>query len=87
MNILNKQALVHQDFVNAMIFELNANVEKGNWLEFTNLPPIKKEIFYHLTKLEAAEREEDKSLIREHIADVANLLMMLGNAHGVYETE
>ena len=68
-----------------MQIELNANAHKGDWEEFVNSPEIHRELSHHIFKLQKAEQNNNKDDIREHIADCANILMMLGNAYGLYE--
>lgn len=73
-----------QKFVEIMQIELEDNIHKGNWEEFIDKKEILSEYFYHFNKLEISIYEENKKLIKEHIADCANLLLMLGNSYEIY---
>lgn len=87
MNNQEKQVFVHQEFINSMVEELNNNSHKGEWIDWKNDVEISKEIEYHFEKLSVSKKNNDKAKIKEHIADVANLLMMLGNSYGIYINE
>ena len=85
-------------FVKQMDFELKANEHKGDWRNFVDKSEIRRELEYHLNKLSKAEndyakaidpekRQTNKLLIKEYIADSANILMMLGKAYKLYEKD
>lgn len=65
--------------------ELIANLDKGPWENWDNVPKIQDELSYHLEKLARSMQNLDKNGIREHLADCGNFLMMLGNAYNTYE--
>lgn len=65
--------------------ELINNAEKGDWREFKYLPGIKKELNYHIKKLYTALSGTDNNLIKEHIADCGNFLLMLANAKNLFK--
>lgn len=71
-------------FAEIMQIELKLNSHKGNWENFTEKKEIISEYFYHFNKLENSILLENKELIKEHIADCANLLLMLGNSYEIY---
>ena len=64
--------------------ELEANNNKGDWTEFKNLDSIRYELDYHLTKLDVAIGLGDKVLIKEHLADCRNFLLMIGKSYNLY---
>lgn len=72
-------------FKEQMQIELDANSHKGNWEDFVSSPEIHKELSHHIFKLQKAEEANNKKDIKEHIADCANILMMLGNGYGLYD--
>lgn len=80
------------DFAQSMKDELKANERKGDWRYFKDKKDIHKELQYHYDKLRAAEswtqyhfsEDRAKLAIKEHIADCANFLLMLGNAYELY---
>lgn len=84
-------------FVKQMDFELKANEHKGDWRKFENIEEIHKELDHHLDKLyrveellrdpNTIERDHLPGLIKEYIADSANILMMLGKAYKLYEKD
>lgn len=74
-----------QKFAEVMQTELEANNHKGNWEEFIDKKEVMSEYFYHFEKLERALFIGNKENIKEHIADCANLLLMLGNSYKIYE--
>jgi hypothetical protein len=75
-------------FAESMNFELIQNQHKGNWETFLDKNDIMKELHHHLDKLETVRlTNNDPVLIKEHIADCANILMFLGNAYKFYEDE
>lgn len=66
-------------FVALMRAELHANSGKGDrpgWLQMDRNTGL-LEIFYHLSKLQKAVKDNDPERIREFGADVANMSMML----------
>jgi hypothetical protein len=74
-----KYANVLTPFVAAMEAELHANSAKGDrpgWLTMSREVAL-LEIYWHAAKLSAAVKNNDKALIQEHSADVANMAMML----------
>jgi len=75
-----------EKFKEQMQIELNANAHKGNWEEFVDPREILKELKHHENKMINAMYEDgNRELIKEYIADCANILMMLGNAYGLYD--
>lgn len=79
-----KQIYILQQFSKSMKAELEANIVKGDWTDWKDIEQIDMEITYHQQKLYKAIEAGDKKLIKEHIADVANFYMMLGNAFDLY---
>lgn len=73
-----------QKFAESMQIELEANSHKGNWEEFIEKGDIMSEYVYHFSKLEYSMALGKKEEIKEHIADCANLLLMLGNSYELY---
>lgn len=73
-----------QKFAESMQAELEANSHKGSWEEFTKKGDIISEYVYHFNKLEYSMALGKKEEIKEHIADCANILMMLGNSYELY---
>lgn len=70
---------VLRPFVIAMDKELHANAGKGDrpgWLRMTPETAL-LEIYYHLSKLQKAVRDDNGPGIQEYAADVANMSMML----------
>lgn len=63
--------------------EIDDNSHKGDWETFTNKENIISEFYHHLNKLEMSSND-DPELIKEYIADCANILMMLGNSYKLY---
>lgn len=66
-------------FVVQMEHELHANAGKGDrpgWLRMTPDTAL-LEIYYHLSKLQKAVRDDNGPGIQEYAADVANMSMML----------
>lgn len=66
-------------FFRFMESELHANCGKGDrpgWLTMTREQGL-LEIYYHVSKLQKAVRDNDAARIRENTADVANMAMML----------
>ena len=76
-----------KDFVQQMQKELDDNKHKGDWREFSNLDELLWEFEYHKGKLLSAIKDDDKPLIKEYIADCANVLMFMGNVGKLYLTE
>lgn len=70
------------EFAQLMIYELMANIRKGDWrfAEFEGLTGPEGELIKHVQKLEwAAERGLIRQT-REHAGDVANIAMMIWRA-------
>lgn len=66
-------------FLALMRKELHANSSKGDrpgWLTMSRETAL-LEIYYHVSKLQKAVRDDDANRIRENAADVANMAMML----------
>ena len=72
-------------FANQMQSELNDNLHKGDWSEWRDVKEILYEMDYHKAKLIIALKDNNKTLIRELLADCGNFLMFLGNAGYVYD--
>jgi len=73
------------NFALEMQKELIDNSHKGDWEDFIDPREILKELEYHKSKLINAMYDNEHKLIKEHIADCANLLLMLGNSYKLYE--
>lgn len=87
----NKEYKLTQ-FALEMQKELLANTHKGDWEEFLNIDEIQSELDYHVDKVFSSVASveisnENKDMLREHIADCANILMFLGNAYSLYESK
>lgn len=68
-------------FVQLMEKELKANSHKGDWKTFIDQDKIIQELYYHLDKLEKVRlTNKDFQLMKEYIADCANILMFLNNS-------
>ena len=66
--------------------ELDNNSHKGNWETFTDENQILEEFDYHYDKLQNIRlTNRDPQLLKEHIADCANILMFLGNSFKLYD--
>lgn len=81
------------DFAKSMKDELIANEHKGDWRQWKDVVEIGDELQYHLEKLDDSVIKYEQSnrtdlgfkhCIKEHAADCANLLLMLGNAYELY---
>ena len=77
-------------FSDDMQRELDNNSHKGDWEVWKDIHAIDREYEYHFKKLKTVlqESEDDinfESMLREHIADCANILMFLGNAYNLYD--
>lgn len=72
-----------EKFAVSMQKEIDDNSHKGDWETFTNKENIMSEFYHHLNKLEMS-LDDDPELIKEYIADCANILMMLGNSYKLY---
>ena len=72
------------EFAKSMEAELLANSNKGDWRKFKDPQGIYGELAYHEKKLHDAVANNDLPLIKEHIADCANFLLMLGNSFNLY---
>lgn len=81
---VRKQERVFGNFISSIKTELSENSKKGDWLNFTDWQKINDEIYYHRQKLDDAMNEGNLDKIKEHIADVSGLYMMLGNSYGLY---
>lgn len=89
MNIINKlmkktQEELVNSFADSMLYELIANEHKGDWRDWKDPLEIQDELHYHLGKLNTAIYDKNTNLIKEHLADCGNLLLMLGNAYDLY---
>lgn len=73
-----------QIFAQQMEKELATNSHKGDWRTWKDLPEMLWELEYHKAKLLKAINDNDKDMVREYIADCANILMFMGNAGHVY---
>lgn len=77
---LNKFQIMVDTLSNAMILERIHNIhqECGNeaWSRMTN-KEILFDLYYHVGKLQAAIRANDKNLMLEHIGDIGNYLGFL----------
>lgn len=71
-------------FMHLMRRELHANAHKGDRPAWLVMSPndCALDIYYHLAKLQKASLNHDIEGIREHAADVANMVMMLVDIHG-----
>lgn len=70
---------VLRPFLALMETELHANAGKGDrpgWLSMSRQTAL-LEIYYHVSKLQKAVKDDAADKIREHAADVANMSMML----------
>lgn len=68
-----------------MQVELKNNSHKGDWEKFVDPREILKELRHHENKLTDAMFNDNRDLVKEYIADCANILMMLGNSYKLYE--
>lgn len=68
-------------FAKLMEYELQNNVEKGNWEEFKDISAIWNELNYHDAKLYEAYVSGDRDKIKKCIADCANILLFMANAY------
>jgi len=84
--VLEKHPLVLK-FANQMQIELNNNLHKGDWSEWRDVKEILYELDYHKAKLIIALKDNNKTLVRELLADCGNFLMFLGNAGYVYDMQ
>lgn len=67
-------------FNSDMEFELNRNEHKGNWYQYAqtgSFEEMEDELQYHVDKLKQAIENNDKALIKEYSADVANCAMFI----------
>lgn len=71
-------------FARTMKEELINNHHKGDWREWKEVNSMRYELDYHLTKLDSAIQQDNKELIKEHLADCANFLLMIGNSYNLY---
>ncbi len=87
--LTGKYADVLRPFLSMMEAELHANTSKGDrpgWLSMTP-DALLLEIYYHVSKLQKAVKNNDGPCVREHSADVANMAMMLLDACGGVYTD
>ncbi|USN16385.1 hypothetical protein PLUTO_00690 [Luteibacter phage vB_LflM-Pluto] len=80
-----KYADVLTPFVALMERELHANAGKGDrpgWLQMDR-KTVLLEIYYHLSKLQKAMKDDNPDGICEHAADVANMSMMAVDVCGL----
>ena len=68
-----------------MIKELNANKAKGDWREWDWKVQWAGEVLYHIVKLMKALANNDKYLIQEYCADIANLVMFVAFCSGAID--
>jgi len=71
-------------FAQSMKDELKANEHKGDWRTWNDIPKMLQELDYHEDKLSLAIQTGDRERIKEHLADCANFLLMIGNALDLY---
>lgn len=64
--------------------ELKNNEHKGDWRSWNDVPKMLQELDYHEYKLSLAIQTGNRELIKEHLADCANFLLMIGNAFDLY---
>lgn len=76
-----------EEFAKQMEIELHANEHKGDWREWKNVPEMICELDYHKGKLLSAIKEDNKALVKEYLADCANILMFIGNAGNLYKKD
>lgn len=77
-------------FAQLMQEELENNSHKGNWESFTDEKVILTEFEWHFKKVLTILRESKDLpcadiLLKEHLADCANILMFLGNSYELYD--
>lgn len=75
MNLVKNE--VFESFTNRMAQELDDNSRKGDWMKFKDKELIKKEIKYHLEKLNNPKSTDNEL---ELSADIANLALFYFNA-------
>lgn len=83
--LAGKYGEVLTPFLYMMNRELHANSGKGDrpgWLSMDR-KTVLLEIYYHLSKLQKAMKDNDHSGIREYAADVANMSMMAVDVCGL----
>lgn len=71
-------------FAQEMKNELQSNMHKGDWREWNDTTKMFQELEYHEDKLSKAIQSGNREAIKEHLADCANFLLMIGNAYGLY---
>lgn len=84
---MEEQIKIVDAFADLMKIELEANSHKGDWTEWKDSFEMLEELSYHQEKLRNAIIRNDISLIKEHIADCMNFLMMIGNAHELFKKD
>jgi len=80
----NQNELV-DEFAKSMKNELDANKNKGDWRTWNNVHSQLQELDYHEDKLSRAIQQGDRERIKEHLADCANFLLMIGNSFRLYD--
>ena len=73
-----------KDFAEQMQKELDDNSHKEDWRGWNDLNAMLWELEYHKGKLLIAIKDDEKKLVKEYIADCANILMFIGNAGELY---
>jgi hypothetical protein len=79
------QAELVDSFAKSMKIELKANEYKGDWRSWNDVHKMLQELDYHEDKLSLAIQKRDKQVIKEHLADCANFLLMIGNSFSLYD--
>ncbi len=72
-------------FAQSMKNELKINEYKGDWRSWDDVHKILQELDYHEDKLSLAIQKRDTERIKEHLADCANFLLMIGNSFSLYD--
>lgn len=72
-------------FFEQMLFELEANKNKGDWREWNNIEEMVTDLIEHIGKCLIAMKSDDKERVKELLADSANILMFMANAGHVYQ--
>jgi len=81
---MKTQSQLVDEFAQTMKDELINNHHKGDWRDWREVNSMRYELDYHIAKLDKAIFEENKETIKEHLADCANFLLMIGNAYKLY---
>lgn len=76
-----------ETFAKDMENEMDENAHKGEIEDWKDIDNMIVELEWHKAKLMYAMRSENKDaeLVREHIADCANILFAMGNSWGLYD--